>query len=177
MEFKGQFQDLSKDWKSGQYKITFAVEEMTEGALLPSVDELKDTALRIKAIKYRKKRSLNANAYAWVLLQRLAEALHTTKDEIYLECLKRYSRSFTHIICKPNAVEGMKELYRAVEDLGEIHVGNSIGHQLRVYYGSSTFDTKEMSVFIDGIVSECKELGIETLTPHELDLMKAGWKP
>lgn len=177
MEFKGQFQDLTKDWKSGQYKITFAVEEMTEGALLPSVDELKDSALRIKAIKYRKKRSLNANAYAWVLLQRLAEVMHTDKNEMYLICLKRYSRSFTHIICKPQAVDAMKEMYRAVEDLGDITVGGMTGRQLRVYYGSSTFDTKEMSVFIDGIVSECKELGIETLTPHELDLMKAGWKP
>ena len=79
------------------------------------------------------------------------------------------------MIVKPEAVEKMKELYRTCVDLGEISVNGITGHQLQVYYGSSTFNTKEMSVFIDGIVSECKELGIETLTSEELERMKAAW--
>lgn len=175
MEFKGSFAGMSRDWESGTYTISFKVEEMTEGTLLPSVEALKDNAIRVKAVKWREKRSINANAYAWALMQKLAEALHSTKDEVYLECLKRYSGKFTYIIVKPNAADGIRELYRAVEDMGEITIGNSVGRQFRAYYGSSTFDTKEMSVFIDGIVSECKELGIETLTPRELDRIKEAW--
>lgn len=175
MEFKGRFAGISRDWESGVNRLSFDIEEMTEGALLPSVELIKGKTLRVKAVKYREKRSLSANAYAWVLMQRIAEALHTTKDEVYLECLKRYSREFRYIICRPDAVEDIKKICRTVEDMGDIDVGQGHGLQLRVYFGSSTFDTKAMSVFIDGIVSECKDLGIETLTPRELDQMKARW--
>ena len=67
------------------------------------------------------------------------------------------------------------DAFRTCVDLGEVSVNGQAGHQLQVYFGSSTFDTKEMSVFLDGIVSECKELGIETATPDELERMKQKW--
>ena len=108
-------------------------------------------------------------------MQKIAEAVGSDKWSVYLECLQKYSRSFTHVIIKPEAIDKMKELYRTCVDLGEISVNGMTGHQLQVFYGSSTFNTKEMSVFIDGIVSECKELGIETLPEEELERMKAQW--
>ena len=126
--------------------------------------------------KKRKKRSLDSNAYAWVLMQKIAEATHSDKWEVYLRCLQRYSRAFTFVIVKPNAVEKAKDLFRTYVDLGEVKVNGNEGHQLQVYYGSHTFNTKEMSVFLDGIVSECKELGIETIPPDELERMMRGWK-
>ena len=109
-------------------------------------------------------------------MQKMAEATHQEKWDVYLQCLQRYSRAFTHVIVKENAVEKMKELYRTCVDLGTVTVNGQTGHQLQVYYGSSTFDSKEMSVFIDGIVSECKELGIETMTPRDLEVMKTAWQ-
>ena len=69
----------------------------------------------------------------------------------------------------------MKELYRTCVDLGKVKVGAMEGHQLQVYYGSSTFDTKEMSVLLDGVVSECEAIGISTLTPNEIERMKQEW--
>ena len=45
-----------------------------------------------------------------------------------------------------------------------------------LYYGSSTFDTKQMSRLIDNIVQDCKAVGIETLTPQQLDALKEGWR-
>ena len=45
----------------------------------------------------------------------------------------------------------------------------------RVYLGSSNYNTQEMSLLIDGVVEECKELGIETLTPQELAAMMEAW--
>ena len=83
---------------------------------------------------------------------------------------------FEDIEVKENAVEKMKELYRTCIDLGEVTVNGQTGHQLQVYYGSSTFDSKEMSGFIDGIVSESKELGIQTMTPAEIERIKAAWQ-
>ena len=172
MEFTGKLKGIARDWNTNQFNITFSI---NESSVVNEIDKLKDCKLSIKAVKHREKRSLDSNAYAWVLMQKIAEAVNSDKWSIYLECLKKYSRSFSHVIVKPEAVEKMKELYRTCVDLGEISVNGITGHQLQVYYGSSTFNTKEMSVFIDGIVSECKELGIETLAPEELERMKALW--
>ncbi len=173
MEFTGNLKDISRDWQTGQAQITFTVNEKSA---LAAVDSIKDCKLNIKAVKFRNKRSLDSNAYAWKLMQQIAEAINSDKWSVYLDCLQRYSRSFTHIIVKPDAVDAVKELYRATIDLGEITVNGQTGHQLQVYFGSSTFDSKEMSVFIDGVVSECKELGIETLTPKELERMNQAWQ-
>lgn len=173
MEFTGKLKDISRDWKTGQAQITFTVNEQSA---LQSVDSIKDCEkLSIKAVKHRNRRSLDSNAYAWVLMQKIAEAVNSDKWSIYLECLQKYSRSFTHVIVKPEAVDAMKELYRTSIDLGEITVNGRSGHQLQVYFGSSTFDSKEMSVFLDGIVSECKDLGIETLSDCEINRLNEMW--
>lgn len=172
MECTGKLTAIHKDWNTGKFNLTFEINEDVSGQL----DNLKDCEkLSIKSGKFREKRSLDANAYCWVLLQKLAEAVNSDKWSVYLECLQKYSRAFTHVIVKESAVERMKELYRTSVDLGQVTVNGQTGHQLQVYYGSSTFDTKEMSVFIDGIISECKELGIETMTPAEIERMKSMW--
>lgn len=173
MEVTGQIRDISRDWKTGKCNITFSI---NENSALNEVEELiKSDKLDITAKKHREKRSRDSNAYCWVLMQKMAEKSNLDKWSIYLECLKKYSRAFTHIIVKEEAVERVKELYRECVDLGEITVNGQSGHQLQVYFGSSTFDSKEMSVFLDGVVSECKELGIETLPPYEIERMKAAW--
>ena len=173
MEFTGKLISISNDWASGQYRVTFSINEPNE---LQSLSKLKDyEKLRIEAKKFRKKRSLDANAYAWVLMQKIAEAVNSDKWSVYLECLQNYSRAFTHVIVKPQAVDAMKQLYRTCIDLGDVNVNGETGRQLQVYFGSSTFDTKEMSVFIDGIVSECKQLGIPTITTDEIEHMKSVW--
>ena len=173
MECSGKLCEVSKDWMSKRFRLTFEIAEDITG----SIDKLSGCErLDLKVKKHREKRSHNANAYAWVLMQKIAEATHQEKWDVYLQCLQRYSRAFTHVIVKENAVEKMKELYRTCVDLGPVTVNGQTGHQLQVYYGSSSFDTKEMSVFIDGIVSECKELGIETMTPRDLEVMKTAWQ-
>lgn len=128
----------------------------------------------IEIKKHRNKRSLNANAYCWVLLQKLAEALDTSKDEMYLTMLERYGQ-FTHIVVKPNVVQKVKDEWRTVKELGKIEVNGKEGIQLQCYFGSSTYDTEEMAKFINGIVGECHLLGIETMTPDELEAIKNSW--
>jgi hypothetical protein len=173
MEFTGEFITASKDWKSGKWLITFSCDQ--ESAL-SQIDKIREKPLDIKATRHRNKRSLDSNAYAWVLMQKIAEEIKSDKWAVYMDMLKQYSRAFTHIIVKPNAVEAVQELYRTSVDLGEIEINGQKGHQLQVYFGSSSFDSKEMSVFLEGIVSECKLLNIETLPPDELERMKTAWK-
>lgn len=143
--------------------------------LLQGYDDLsKIDDLDIELKKHREKRSLNANAYCWVLLQKLAEKLNTSKDDLYLIMLERYGQ-FTHLVVKPNVVDKVKEEWRTCRVLGEITVNGKKGIQLQCYFGSSTYNSKEMSTFIDGIISECKEQGIETMTPTELERLKIEW--
>ena len=171
MECVGKFKSISRDWMTGKWEITFSTDENITG----SIDKIKDKSLRITVKRYRNKRSLDSNAYAWVLMQKIAEAIHSDKWSVYLLMLEKYSRAFTHIIVRPDVVQRVVEEWRTVKNLGEITVNGQTGIQLQCYFGSSTFDTKEMSVFIDGIVEECRQLEIETLPPEELDRMKQEW--
>ena len=173
MEFTGKIDSITQDYGTGKVKVTFAVNEsrkaLTEYEKIKNVDKIKVTA-----VKYRNRRSLDANAYMWVLLEKMAEVLHTTKDDLYIQMLDRYG-VFTHIVVQPQVVARVKAEWRAVRELGEITVGSMTGIQLQCFFGSSTYDTKEMARLIDGIISECKALDIETMTPDELDQMKAAW--
>ena len=141
------------------------------GELIRKANE-KPYTVEIEPLK--KKRSLDANGYLWVLLQKIAEALHTSKDEIYLEMLARYG-VFTHIVVKPNVVERVKDEWRTVRELGEVTINGKTGIQLQCFFGSSTYDSKEFSVLLEGVIGEAKELGIETLSETEADRMIKEW--
>ena len=152
---------ITMDFK-GNYLIGFDVCKDSVQAIKNLANELKDKDKYTIEIKtFRNKRSLTANAYLWVLLEKLAVALRTSKDELYIQTLERYGK-FTHIVVKPSAVESFKKEWRAVRDLGEVAVNGQTGIQLQCYFGSSTYDTKEMAYLLDGVVSECDDLGIET---------------
>lgn len=171
MECTGKLKSVSKNWISRKWEVTFEINE----DITASIDKIRDKLLNLTAKIHREKRSLDANAYAWVLMQKIAEAIHTDKWTVYLMMLERYSPVFTHIIVRTEAVERVKGEWRTVKVLGPIQVNGSTGIQLQCYFGSSTFDSKEMASFIDGIVSECKEMGIETLPPDEIERMRREW--
>jgi hypothetical protein len=171
MECTGKLKSVSKNWISRKWEVTFEINE----DITASIDKIRDKLLNLTAKIHREKRSLDANAYAWVLMQKIAEAIHTDKWSVYLMMLERYSPVFTHIIVRPEAVERVKGEWRTVKVLGPIQVNGSSGIQLQCYFGSSTFDSKEMASFIDRIVSECKEMGIETLPPDEIERMRREW--
>lgn len=171
MECTGKFKSISRNWLSGKWEITFTTEENITGY----IDKIKDKLLRITVKQYREKRSLDSNAYAWVLMQKIAEAVQSDKWSVYLVMLEKYSRAFTHVIVRPDVVPRFEAEWRTVRNLGEITVNGQTGIQLQLYFGSSTFDTKEMSVFIDGLVEECRQLEIETLPPNEIERMKREW--
>ena len=173
MNFTGALKNIQNDWLTGETVISFTVNEKSA---LHEVDKIKNCEkLQIKAVKHRERRSLDANAYAWVLMQKIAEAVHSDKWSVYLEMLAKYSRAFTHVIVRPDVVPRFEAEWRTVRNLGEITVNGQTGIQLQLYFGSSTFDTKEMSVFIDGLIEECRQLEIETLPPNEIERMKREW--
>lgn len=174
MELTGKLVGVSTDMLTSKTIVSLEVKESKNAKLL--IDNNKEDKLRIEIKKYREKRSKDANAYCWVLIQKIADILNVTKWEVYLQMIKEFSNVCTYIILQnTKALETLKESYRLVEEVGEVNVNGKTGIQCRLYYGSSTFDTKEMSLFLSGIIETAKELGIETLQPHILEQMKKEW--
>lgn len=171
MEFIGRFLNIKKDWETNQFHITFAVEE--PGAI-NEVHRIQDKKLKIKAVQYRKKRSLDANALLWHCLGSMAAALEADKWDVYLQMLKRYGH-YTYILAKPQAVEGVKKQWRESEVVGEVNVNGQKSVQMLCYYGSSTYDTKEFSVLLEGVISEMKEMGLDVPTPKDMERALEMW--
>jgi hypothetical protein len=144
---------------------------------LLQLDEIKTATdngktLDVEIKPHRERRSLDANAYLWVLVGKIAEVLKTDKDAVYLMMLKRYGQ-YTYVIVKPDAVERTMQAWRLMEEVGKTKDGKGV--QMLAYFGSSTYDSAEMARLIDGTVTEAKELGIETMTPQELAAIKERW--
>ena len=125
----------------------------------------------LKAVK--KKRSLSANGYAWVLMDRIAAALKITKEEVYRKAINDVG-VFTEIKVKDaDAARRFKQIWQA-NGLGWL-TKTVNDTTVYAYYGSSTYDTAEMARLIDYIVDEAKRLHIETLPPEKLEIMKTEW--
>ena len=123
--------------------------------------------------EHREKRSLNANAYAWALIGKIADAMRISKDECYLLMLKRYGQ---HELVSVLSEVNMAGYFKYYEEAGSsILHGKGFTHY-RLFKGSSEYDTREMAILIDGIVSEAQELGIETLPPDELKRLTEKWE-
>lgn len=124
--------------------------------------------------EHRQKRSLNANAYAWVLIGKIADVLRTSKEDVYLNMLKHYGQSEMVSVLSSIDVRGY---FKYFEEVATVTLEGKQFTHYRVFKGSSEYDTREMSILIDGIVYEAKNLDIETMTPDELTRMKEMWKP
>jgi hypothetical protein len=127
---------------------------------------------------FRKKRSKDANAYCWVLLDKLAEATCEPKEKIYRSMIREIGGN-SEIVCVKN--EAVDKLRKGWEHNGIGWPTDTMPSKIEgctnviLYYGSSTYDTAQMSRLIDLIVFDCKERGIETMTPDELCKLKGLW--
>lgn len=126
---------------------------------------------------YKEKRSLNANAYAWVLIDKLAAKLGIPPEEVYRHTIEALGGVSEIVRCKSSAVKALKASWE--------HHG--LGWQLKVaderngwadcilYYGSSVYDTAQMKRLIDSLVDECKTQGIDTMSEYERGLLLERW--
>ncbi len=145
-----------------------------------TIEKYVDKDLDITLKLYKEKRSLNSNAYFHLLVEKIAGVQKVTHTEIHNQLIADYGfmdEEITNIILD-DAID-----WRRIETL---HLKPTTatrmmdnGRLYRVYYvmrGSHTYNTAEMARLIDGTVSEAKALGIETLSPSELERMKQAWK-
>ena len=109
--------------------------------------------------KVTKKRGLDANALSWTLIDRLAAAFHTSRDEIYDLMLERYGVA-TYVVVKPNEADRILEMFGHGRKLGDITINNKQGTQLQIFIGSSHYNKSEFANYLQGIISECESMGL-----------------
>lgn len=173
METRGKIESITRDWRSEKLIIGFLVDSIPT-----DLEDLQGKELDIVARVHREKRSLNANAYFHVLSGRIAEINGTSLNHEKNRLIREYGQY--------EIIDGMiptlmaKEKYEdKMLDMEGVHLkvverpGEMV--KMAVMRGSHTYDTAEMSRLIDATVEEAKELKIETMTPDQLERMKAAW--
>lgn len=134
-------------------------------------------AYTITIERLKRKRSLNANNYMWQLCQKIAEKVGATKETVYRKNIREVGSFETVELISAGAAR----FIRSWEANGLGWVAEPMSERggyttVIAYYGSSSYDTAEMSRLVEAVVEEAKALGVETMTPLELDRLKAAWK-
>lgn len=140
--------------------LTFEIEGSPAG-----IEKYMDAVLDITIAKHRKKRSLDANACLWWCLEQISAKTNRPKWDCYIEALRNYGKS-TYIVIDEKALEALKRQWREIEVIGDKLALDETGEPIRMkevlcYFGSSTYDSKEFSDLINGVVADMEDLGLE----------------
>lgn len=177
METTGTLEEISIDYKTNKPKISFLINDKSK---LPTIEELKGIKLKIIAKKDIKKRSLNANNYFWKLLQELCELAE-------IDTMKEYKRRvkelgiFRRFKIEKDNINTFEKMWisQGVAWFCEIWdteiIGNTEFKIINAYYGSSSFNSKQMSRLINDLVEDCKVYEIETKSQKEIDSLLESW--
>ena len=183
MECIGRFKGLGIDLMSRHQKLEIEI----DSDIREEYDKLKDKEkLRIRIVQYRKKRSLDANAYYWTLLTKFADVIGLGNPEAHNMMLRGYGQSEIFdgravYVTIPDTEEAEKKVNNATDyhlaPTSQVRMGNDdvMYRTYRLLRGSRTYDTKEMSRLIDGLITCCKEAGIpetEIASPNEKEILK-----
>lgn len=178
MNLTAKIKDIGRTL-DGKYTLTL---ESPQISTEEATGLLQEEFLHIEIKKHRKKRSLDANSYYWLLLSKLAESLNVSKPYMHNSILRKYGQieridGRAVYIVIPDTDSAQKDVDEAqlyhLKPTSQVKEGKG-GIMYRTYMmlkGSSVYDSKEMSMLINGLVNECKECGIETLPPVELKRM------
>lgn len=172
METRGIIKDV--DIINKTY-ITFELNKNIDVSL---IDELLDKELDIIFKPHKEKRSLDANSYMWVLCDKIAQKIYSTKEDVYRKAIREVG-VFEIMPVRKDAVKRFIYIWEnkgigwVCESLGESKIDGY--EKVMIYYGSSVYDTKEMSRLLDYIVDDAKRVGVEVLSPNELQSMKDNW--
>jgi hypothetical protein len=177
-ELTGRITAVSFDYVTGKPIVSF---ELNEGAMVRAmVDELRcQDKLTVKVGKFKQKRSLDANAYCWTLIGKIAEKTNTPKEEVYREAIRGIGGNYDVVCIKEEAAPALRSAWER----------NGIGWQTEVmlskldgctnvllYYGSSTYDTVQMHRLIENIIQDCESLGIEVKSQAEIESLLNQWR-
>lgn len=119
--------------------------------------------------EHKPKRTLSQNAYAWKLINELGNKLGMSKEDLYQQMLEDYGQS---IIVSLLDEINPEHYFKYYKQIGKGKTNGKGFNHYRVYKGSSEFNTLEMKYFLDGIIQECENVGIPTLTQEQIERFK-----
>ena len=176
MELIGQISGIRADMEAQRYLITIAVPAIPEVA--EQSRRLAEGDVAVQIGRYRKPRSLDANAYHWALCSRIAAALETDTDNIHYDLMLRYGiprmqedgnasiiRALPQVDLRQTPIYG--RWLRTEQAEGRIY-----DHYLEIK-PSHEYDSAEMAALIRGTIDEADALGIVTDPQRVRDLMEA----
>ena len=175
-EMTGRIQSTSLSL-GGKPLITFEVNEYKDA--LNASQDFKDDLVTIKVTKHKKKRSLDANALAWVLMDKIASKLRITKEEVYRQAIKNIGGVSDTVCVKTEAVD---KLCAGWQNQGIGWQTETFPSKLdgctnvTLYYGSSCYNKEQMHRLLDNIIEDCRSLGIETRSQEEISSLLGGWQ-
>ena len=152
-------------------QVSFVTKDLNAINRLVEDSEKHDINAEFKPV--RQKRSKDANAYMWILCDKIAEAINSTKEDVYREAIRNVG-IFRDIAVREDAADDLIDIWRdrGIGWFADMFDSKLDGcKRVRLYSGSHIYDTKEMSRLIDYIVEQAKDLGIETMTPDEIKQM------
>lgn len=154
-------------------------ERQDMGKAMAIVRKHKDRLYDLEVKEHREKRSLDSNAYAWLMIGKLSKAMGIPPVEVYREAIRNIGGTYTPLCVREKDVERIKRSWSRnglgwfIEDLGQSQVPGC--RNLAAYHGSSVYDTKQMSILINSLVQDCKQLGIEVISEREKSLLLEKW--
>lgn len=168
MKLRAKLIDILLSFKSKCPVVSFEVDGDAE-----ALERLKDKDLDIEIKIHREHRSKDANAMLWACLGDIAKELDRDPWSLYLNALKDYGK-YTTLMVRQDAVEDVKKQWREVMEVGDTIMYDTDGDAVRMvylncYFGSSTYDTKEFSTLLNGVIEDMRDLG---LTPPPSGDMK-----
>ena len=131
-------------------------------------DKLKDKDVEVEVKQYSEGRTLKANAYLWVLVTAIGNALRISKEEVYLQMLKDYGQGGAVSVLE-KFEDKFRKSYKYHEYLGESELNGKTFKHYRFWVGSSEYDRNEFGILLDGVIQEAKTLGIETKSKEEIE--------
>ena len=152
----------------GKQRLTIEL----DGDFRSEWDRLREKDCEVSVKKYQKKRSNDANAYAWLLIDRIARAKRITKTEVYRNAIREIGGVSDILTIRKSALKRFVETWSGngigwqVEEIGSRIPGWT---NIVAYYGSSTYDTQQMSDLIDSLVQDAQSLDIETRPQEEIN--------
>lgn len=164
------FKSVKPSYTPGKSKLLLILE--TDNSKMDEVNKLLSSSFELILQKKRKKRSLSANGYAWVLCDKIAQKINSSKEEVYRRAIHRVG-VFDTLSINSKAVQRLKEGWEK-NGIGwfiDILSDDGISADVCMYYGSSSYSSAEMARLIDWLVEEAEELEIDILPPSQRALL------
>ena len=181
-ELTGKIANVTMNYFNQKMQVTLELNE--RNTTMDMLDELKgQEKLTLKFGKFKQKRSLDANAYAWVLIGKIAEKTNVPKNDVYLEAIRNMGGNYEIVCCQDEAVDSLCRIWKAKGSKdGPGWITETAPSKIEgctnvwLYYGSSVFDVDQMNRLISNLQQDCLALGLEVKSQAEIDSLLNSWR-